>query len=217
MPTFKDRREAGQQLASALVSPSASGDIIILALPRGGVPVAFEVALRLSAPLDVFLVRKLGSPKRAELALGAIASDGIQVMNDKLVRHLGIQEAEITTICERELLELQRRERCYRGDRAFPRVTGRTVILVDDGAATGATMRAAVTALRQQHPSKIVVGVPVASREALEVLRGEADEVVGVFVPERFFGVGRWYEDFAQTGDEEVVNLLERASRRWPN
>lgn len=185
----------------------------MLALPRGGVPVAFEVARALRAALDVFLVRKLGTPGHEELAMGAVASGGGRVMNDNVVRALGIPEREIAAVVEREERELLRREELYRGNRPFPKVEGRTVILVDDGLATGASMRAAVAALRQQNPGKLVVAVPVAPLDTCEALRREAHEVGCAATPEPFLGVGHWYEQFPQTSDEEVQALLERAAR----
>ena len=215
---FRDRQAAGRALAANLVPYGTDAlDVLVLALPRGGVPVASEVAQVLGAPLDVFLVRKLGAPGHEELALGALASGGVRVMNDELVRSLRITEPEISAVAVREEEELLRRERLYRGVRPFPQVAGRTVILVDDGLATGATMRAAVAAVRQKNPERIVVGVPVASAEAYEMLRREADEVVCLETPEPFLGVSRWYERFPQTSDEEVQRLLERASREVTN
>lgn len=211
MVLFKDRTDAGRKLASRLADYGA--DALILALPRGGVPVAFEVARVLGASLDVFLVRKLGVPGREELAMGAVASGGGRVMNDEVTQALHIPEQDIAATVERETRELERRERLYRGDKPFPAVEGRTVILVDDGLATGASMRAAVAALWQQNPGKLVVAVPTAPLDTCEILRREVDEVVCATTPEPFYGVGQWYESFPQTRDEEVRELLERAAQ----
>jgi len=211
MALFRDRREAGRVLAGEL--PDYGSEALVLALPRGGVPVAFEVAKALRAPLDVFLVRKLGVPGQEELAMGALASGGSRVMNAEVVRALHIPKRDVDAAVERETRELRRRERLYRGDRPFPEVAGRTVILVDDGLATGASMRAAVVALRQQNPAKLVVAVPVAPLETCEALRAEADEVICAETPEPFFGVGRWYASFPQTSDIEVQELLGRAAQ----
>src|SRR5437899_9362877 len=195
---FRDRHEAGRRLADKLVAYAKRPDVLVLALPRGGVPVAYEVARSLQAPLDVFLVRKLGVPGYEELAMGAVATGGLRVLNDEIVHGLGIPEVEIDAVVARELQELARRERLYRGDRPPPDVGGRTVILVDDGLATGATMRAAVQALRQQQPARIVVAVPTASPDTCEALRAEADDVTCAMTPEPFFAVGHWYDDFPQ-------------------
>lgn len=211
MVLFKDRTDAGRNLASRLADYGA--DALVLALPRGGVPVAFEVARVLGASLDVFLVRKLGVPGREELAMGAVASSGGRVMNDEVTQALHIPEQDIAAAVERETRELERRERLYRGDKPFPAVEGRTVILVDDGLATGASMRAVVAALRQQKPGKLVVAVPTAPLDTCEVLRREVNEVVCATTPEPFYGVGQWYESFPQTRDEEVRELLERAAQ----
>ena len=199
-------------LAQKLAKYANRPDVIVLALPRGGVPVAYEVARALNAPLDVFLVRKLGIPGYEELAMGAIASGGVRVLNDQLVRALAIPDYVIEAVAQWEGKELARRERAYRGDRSPPDVRGRTVILVDDGLATGATMLAAVRALRQQQPGRIVVAVPTASPETCELLKGEADEVICAITPEPFRAVGFWYENFAQTTDDEVRDLLARST-----
>ena len=207
---FRNRTDAGRQLAEKLAAYANRPDVLVLALPRGGVPVAFEVARAFGAPLDVFLVRKLGVPGYEELAMGAVATGGVRVLNDEIVRGLGISEHEIDAVVARELHEVARRERLYRGDRPLPDIAGRTVILVDDGLATGATMRAAIQALRQQQPARIVVAVPTASPDTCEALKAEADDVVCAMTPEPFLAVGHWYEDFTQTTDDEVRELLAR-------
>jgi len=207
---FRDRREAGQRLAAALRQYADQDDVLVLALPRGGVPVAAEVAEALRAPLDLMLVRKLGTPGHEELAMGAIASGGAIVFNEDLLLSLGIDRRTVDAVIAREQAELARRDRAYRGTRPPPEVRGRTVLLVDDGLATGATMRAAVQALRRLQPARAVVAVPVAPPDTVERLRSEADEVVVLRTPEPFFGVGNWYEDFSQTSDEEVKASLAR-------
>jgi predicted phosphoribosyltransferase len=207
---FRDRAEAGRLLAAKLENYAGREGLLVLALPRGGVPVAYEVAVKLKAPLDVFLVRKLGVPGHEELALGAVASGGVCVFNDSVVKSCGISRRVLEEILERERKELERRERAYRRGEP-PVVRGRTVILVDDGLATGATMRAAARAAREQQPAEIVAAAPVAARETLEQLRREADAVVCVHAPEEFSSVGEWYADFEQTTDEEVRELLEKA------
>jgi putative phosphoribosyl transferase len=209
---FHDRAEAGHLLATQLTAYANRLDVLVLALPRGGVPVAFEVARALHTPLDVMIVRKLGVPGYEELAMGAIASGGVRVLNDDVVHMLGISEEEINQVVTHEQRELERRERLYRGERPASEVGGRTVILVDDGIATGATMRAAVAAVRQQQPARIVIAVPVAAAATCEEFVAEVDELVCVFRPETFFAVGFWYEHFSQTSDEEVRDLLERAA-----
>jgi len=209
---FRDRREAGRALASELRDYANRPDVLVLALPRGGVPVAFEVARALHAPLDVFLVRKLGLPGHEELAMGAIASGGVRVLNDDVVSALRLSPAEIDAVAAQEQRELERRERQYRDDRPPPDLRGRTVILVDDGLATGATMRAAVAALRRQGPARIVVAVPVGAAETCRDFGAEADEVVCARMPQPFYAVGLWYGDFSQTSDEEVRELLALAA-----
>jgi predicted phosphoribosyltransferase len=205
---FRDRRDAGRRLADKLAAYANRPDVIVLALPRGGVPVAYEVARRLVAPMDVFVVRKLGVPGYEELAMGAVATGGVRVLNDQLVEHLGIPDQMIDAVASRERQELARRERLYRGSRSPPDVRGRTVILVDDGLATGATMFAAIEALRNQNPARIVVAVPTASPDTCEEMKQKADEVICAITPEPFHAVGRWYRDFSQTTDEEVAALL---------
>ena len=209
---FRDRREAGRLLATKLAAYANRPDVIVLALPRGGVPVAYEVARALNAPLDIFLVRKLGVPGYEELAMGAIATGGVRVLNDQLVGGLRIPDYVVDEVAASEQQELARRERLYRSDRPAPDVRGRTVILVDDGLATGATMLAAVKALRQQQPARIVVAVPTASPETCEQLRAEVDDIICAITPEPFHAVGLWYEDFSQTTDEEVRDLLARSA-----
>ncbi|HEX2230418.1 MAG TPA: phosphoribosyltransferase [Candidatus Binatia bacterium] len=208
---FATRREAGEKLAEKLAAYADSPDLIVLALPRGGVPVGYEVARALHAPLDVFLVRKLGVPGYEELAMGAIATGGVRVLNQEVTNQMEIPEPVIDAVAQRENEELQRRERLYRQDRPEPNVRGRTVILVDDGLATGSTMRAAAAAIRQMQPAKVVVAVPVAARETCEELQEEVDEVICAVTPEPFMAVGAWYADFSQTTDDEVRELLERA------
>jgi len=213
---FRDRTEAGKLLAAKLGRYANRTDVLVLALPRGGVPVAFEVARALNAPLDLFLVRKLGVPGHEELAMGAIASGGGRVLNDEVVVHLHISDELINAVAAGEELELVRRERAYRGDRPMPAVDGRTVILIDDGVATGSTMRAAVVALRQKSPAHLVVAVPTAAASTASELRAEVDDFVAVIEPEEFFAVGQWYENFSQTTDAEVRDLLERAAQKPP-
>ena len=211
---FRDRYDAGETVAERLREFAGRRDVIVLALPRGGVPVGYMVARELGAPLDVFVVRKLGTPGQAELAMGAIASGGVRVLNRDVVEALGIPEWEIEQVTRQEQEELERRERQYRGDRPPLDVRGKTVILVDDGLATGSTMRAAAAALRKAGASRIIVAVPVASRATCDQLREEGNEVVCATTPEPFYAVGQWYKDFAQTTDEEVRELLERAAMK---
>ena len=214
MAQFRDRHDAGKILAQDLLDYANRVDVIVLALPRGGVPVAYEVAMALNAPLDILLVRKLGLPGREELAIGAIASGSVRVLNEDIVRALNIPEALINVIAQRELQELERREHDYRGDRSAPDVRDRTVILIDDGLATGASMRAAVTGVRAQHPARIVIAVPTAAPETCDASQFEVDQMVCAITPEPFYGVGLWYEDFSQVTDEEVRTLLQEANRQ---
>ena len=213
---FPNRTEAGRLLAKKLVKYAGRDDVIVLGLPRGGVPVAFEVAQRLGAPLDVFIVRKLGVPGFEELAVGAIASGGVRVLNEDVMRALPNADELIESVTERETVELDRREQTYRNGRAAPELRDRIVILVDDGLATGATMRAAVKALRQRGATKIVVAVPVGPPDTCKEFEDEADEVVCASAPEFFQAVGQYYEDFSQTSDEEVRELLTRAAQAGP-
>ena len=209
---FRDRADAGRLLAERLSHYAGRDDVLVLGLPRGGVPVAAEVARSLGAPLDVFLVRKLGLPGQEELAMGAIASGGARVLNEELVETLGIPEALIDAVAAREEEELRRRERLYRGERPPPEVEGKTVILVDDGLATGSSMRAAVAALRRRRPARIVVAVPTAPVSTCEELRPEVDELLCARTPQPFYAVGIWYENFNQTTDEEARRLLAEAA-----
>jgi predicted phosphoribosyltransferase len=213
---FANRRQAGEKLAAKLTKYADRQDVLVLALPRGGVPVAYEAARALHAPLDVFLVRKLGVPGYEELAMGAIASGGVRVLNEEVTSRIQLPDSVIDEVASREQKELERRERLYRGDQPAPNVQGRTVILIDDGLATGSTMRAASIALRQMRPVKIIVAVPVAAPETCEAFRSEVDEVVCAAMPEPFMAVGAWYAEFSQTSDEEVRDLLARAACHQP-
>ncbi|MFC5696163.1 phosphoribosyltransferase [Pseudomonas sp. GCM10022186] len=206
-----DRAAAGRALVPMLLAYRQRPEAIVLALPRGGVPVAYEIAMALEIRLDLMLVRKLGLPSHEELAMGAIASGGVLVVNRDVVKMHGIDEATLNAVAQRELLELQRRERVYRAKHPLPDLRGQQVILVDDGLATGATMRAAVRAARSQGAARIVVAVPVAPDDTVAELRREVDEVVCPFVPDWFVAIGRWYVDFFQTTDQEVIDLLQRA------
>jgi predicted phosphoribosyltransferase len=210
---FRDRSDAGRQLATRLQHYGKGAGVLVLALPRGGVPVGFEVASALGVPLDLFLVRKLGVPGHEELAMGAVASGGVRVLNPEVVGVLQVPQPVIDQMAEAELTELQRRERAYRDDRPPPDARGKTVILVDDGLATGSTMRAAARALRQQAPRRLVVAVPVAPAETCAGLAEEVDEVVCLVTPDPFYGVGLWYDDFSQTSDKQVRALLRRAAQ----
>jgi predicted phosphoribosyltransferase len=210
---YRDRREAGKSLAELLRGYAGRDDVVVLALPRGGVPVGYEVAKALRAPLDVFTVRKLGVPGNPELAMGAIATGGLLVLDQQLIQMLGIDRSELERAVTAELRELERREAAYRGERAPPDLTGKTVILVDDGLATGSTMRAAALAVRRLNPARIVVAVPVAAEETCDAFRDVVEEIVCGITPRPFQAVGIWYDDFTQTSDEEVRELLARAGQ----
>jgi putative phosphoribosyl transferase len=215
-PVYRDRADAGRTLgARVAMALRARGDepTIVLALPRGGVPVALEVAEALDAPLDLLLVRKLGAPGHEELAIGAIASGGIRVMNDEVVSSMRVTPAQVEAVAAREGEELRRRERAYRGERPLPALEGKRVVLVDDGLATGATMRAAAAAVQQRAPREVIVAVPVSPQDTVDTLRREVDEVICPATPLPFYGVGQWYVDFGQTTDDEVREALARAWR----
>jgi len=213
-PKFADRHDAGRQLARRLGGYARRDDVTVLGLPRGGLPVADEVARELAAPLDVFLVRKLGVPVHPELAMGAIAEGGVEVLDERLIRDLGVPMSEVHEVAARQRHELQRQSTLYRAGRPAAPLAGRMVILIDDGLATGSTMHAAVLALRQHAPSRVIVAVPVGSREAVERLAAMADEVVCLSTPSAFFAVGQWYDDFRQTNDDEVGDILATSARR---
>ena len=210
---FENRTDAGRKLASQLKTYANRKDVIVLGIPRGGVPVAFEVAVLLNAPLDVFVSRKLGVPGQEELAFGAIASGGVRILDAEIVDAVGMSDVEIEQITASVTKELERRERLYRGDRPPLKVEGSTVILVDDGIATGSSMRAAISALRQMKPARLVVAVPVAPVSTCNRLKREVDELLCVYMPETFFAIGQFYDDFLQVTDEEVTDLLHRAAR----
>lgn len=209
---FRNRAEAGKLLARQLTIYANRNDLLVLGLPRGGVPVAFEIAKKLNAPLDICLVRKIGVPDHEELAMGAIASGGVRVLNYDVINSLGIDRQIIDEVTAKELQELQRRDRAYRGDRPLPEIKNRTVILVDDGIATGSTMRAAIAILRPQQPQRLIVAVPVAPPSTCEQLQAEVDEIVCLDMPESLYAIGLWYDDFSQTTDAEVHELLAKQS-----
>jgi putative phosphoribosyl transferase len=212
VPQFRDRTDAGHSLARKLAAYADRPDVVLLALPRGGVLVAFEIARHLNVPMDVFVVRKLAVPGQREYAMGAVATGGVQVIDDQLVRRLAIPSSVVSDIAAQELRELERQEHLYRGGRTPVPISGKTAILIDDGIATGSSMRAAISALRQHQPARIVVAVPVAPADICARLRAEVDELVCMIEPKTFFAVGQWYQDFHQIADEVVQNLLVRAT-----
>ncbi|MBE9067231.1 phosphoribosyltransferase [Leptolyngbya cf. ectocarpi LEGE 11479] len=207
---FRDRTHAGRELATQLTAYANRSDVLVLGLPRGGVPVAYEVAKALNLTLDICLVRKLGVPGHKELAMGAIASGGVRVLNYDIISWLAISDKTLEHVAARELRELQRRDRSYRGDRPQPEICDRTILLIDDGLATGATMQAAVAVLQQQRPKEIVAAVPVGPRSRCLALEADVDRIVCLTTPEPFYAIGLWYENFAQTTDEQVRNLLAK-------
>jgi putative phosphoribosyl transferase len=213
-PIFRDRNEAGRILADKLIPYIKNESVIVLALPRGGVPIGFEIAQRIHADLDVFLVRKLGVPGHEELAMGAVASGGVRVLNHSIIQELGIPPTVVDRVTQREEQEIARRECLYRHGRPPVDPGGRTVVLVDDGLATGASMLAAIRALRAQGPGRIIVAVPIAATQAYEEVRDQVEQLIGLATPEPFYAVGVWYEKFPQTSDEEVEELLERAAHQ---
>lgn len=212
---FKDRRDAGKQLAKALIHYANQPDVMVLALPRGGVPVAYEIAVALNVSLDVFVVRKLGVPTHEELAMGAIASGGTLIVNRNIVEAFGVGESRLEQVTQRELMELTRREKVYRGEREPLVVEDKNIILVDDGLATGASMRAAIAALKSLRPARLTVAVPTGPQEVCRKIEGEVDEIVCLTQPEPYESVGTWYVDFTQTDDNEVWELLSRVERRF--
>ena len=214
---FSNRTEAGKMLAEKLTAYTNRKDVLVMALPRGGVPVGYEVAKALNAPLDVCIVRKLGVPSHKELAMGAIASGGVRILNYDVVGWLNISSGTIEEVATHELRELQRRDRVYRGDRPPPNVKDNTIILVDDGIATGSTMRAAIAILHQQKPAQIVIATPVAPFSACQELQALVDEVVCILMPEPFYAIGLWYENFTQTTDAQVRQLLEKSHQKFNN
>jgi len=214
MRIFRDRHDAGWKLAPSFDRLAGRGDVVVLGLPRGGVPVAYEVAARIGAPLDVLLVRKLGAPGHEELAMGAIASGGIQVVDERIVRALGVSDATFEAVVARERKELERREQLFRAGRPPVDVAGKIAILVDDGLATGSTMMAAIDALRTRKPTRLIGAVPVAPPETCAAMRERADEMVCLLTPDQMYAVGLWYEDFSQTTDAEVRKLLDAAAAR---
>ena len=205
---FQNREEAGQQLALKLLKFAERSDVLVLGLPRGGVPVAYEIAKALHVPLDICLVRKLGVPRHKELAMGAIAAGGVRVLNYDIISWLGISSKTIEHIAAIELKELQRRDRFYRGDQTQPKIRDQTIILVDDGLATGSTMRAAISVIKPQQPAYLVVAVPVSPSQTYQILKAEVDEAICLIKPDNFYAIGVWYEDFTQVSDEEVKHLL---------
>lgn len=212
MKLFADRKEAGEKLAQKLSEYTSADNVVVLGLPRGGVPVAYEVAKAIQSPMDIFLVRKLGVPGHEELAMGAIASGGVRVLNDSLIDQLAITDKMLASVAAQEQQELERRERVYRGDNPRVELTDKKAILVDDGIATGASMKAAIEALRAHKPEKIIVAVPVSPPDTYMEIKEQVDEFVCIDTPQPFYGVGMWYEDFSQTTDEEVKKYMNQAN-----
>lgn len=208
---FVDRESAGRALAQKLQHYKGTPDLLIIGLPRGGVVVAFQVALALQAQLDAFIVRKLGAPYQPELAMGAVAEGGMLLLNDAVVNYLSVSKEFIEETAREQMVEVERRQKLYRGDRAMAKIAGRTVIVVDDGLATGATMKVAVRALKRKEPSKLVIAVPLGAASTCSELKNEADELICLMTPEPFFAVGSWYENFEQTTDQQVRELLQKA------
>ena len=205
---FANRRAAGKQLAARLMQYQQQDDVLVLGLPRGGVPVAYEISQALQVPLDIFIVRKLGVPGQEELAMGAIASGGVEVLNHDVIAAANVTEDQLALVKQQELAELSRREQRYRGERPFPSIKDHTIILVDDGVATGATMRAAILALKHLHPTKLILAIPVAPADTCDELARMVDSLIVLETPEPFYGIGMWYGDFSQTTDEEVLALV---------
>jgi putative phosphoribosyl transferase len=209
---FRDRSDAGRILASRLTHYNGRKDVVVLALPRGGIPVAYEIGKELGVPVDVFVVRKLGVPRQEELAMGAIASGDVRIINYDVVNQLGIDPGTIDRVTDQERQELRRREQLYRGDRRPPALAGKSIILVDDGIATGSTMRAAIAAVRQSTPTRLIVAVPVAAASTYREISAEVDEIICPETPEAFFAISQWYDRFQQTTDDEVRDLLSRTA-----
>lgn len=212
MKLFADRKDAGEKLAQKLSEYTSADNVVVLGLPRGGVPVAYEVAKAIRSPMDIFLVRKLGVPGQEELAMGAIASGGVRVLNDSLIDQLSITDKMLASVAAQEQQELERRERVYRGDNPHVELTDKKAILVDDGIATGASMKAAIEALRAHKPEKIIVAVPVSPPDTYMEIKEQVDEIVCIDTPQPFYGVGMWYDDFSQTTDEEVKEYMNQAN-----
>lgn len=213
-PLFADRREAGRQLGARLKELNLEGDVLVLALPRGGVPVGYEVAHSLQVPLDVFVTRKIGAPENSEFAIGAVASDGTSILDEEVIQQLGIPDDYVISETEHQLTEIERRMAVYRREQPPPEIEGRTVILVDDGVATGSTVRASLKALGKRNPGRLILAIPVGPPNTVEELRPLADDIVVLATPEPFWAVGRFYQSFGQTSDEEVVKLLEAAGHQ---
>lgn len=210
---FHDRNDAGRELANKLIAYTNKPNVLVLGLPRGGVPVAFAVAEKLHAPLDIFIVRKLGVPDYEELAMGALAQGNITIFNQEIVNSMRISQSAINAVIAKEAEELARRNQEYRQNKPFPEITGKIIILIDDGLATGATMRAAITAIKKMHPEKLIVAIPVAAADSYKAIKELVDEIICLEIPEPFYAVGSWYVDFSQTTDGEVIALLKQANK----